>query len=380
MPFWIMSLYKGKWNLSQKWCEVSASVLDTLGLASILTMSLIALNRYVKVVKRALYIKLFPSKRFAWLCSGVVWLVSVLIATPPLYGWGKMSYDPDYFHCTFNWKEGHYSYAMLIGGVFNTTTFAIFYCYWKIYQTVKESTDNVNANVAQNGVGAPRFHRTDVKVLKSCFAVVCSFLLTWCPTAISVFVISAGVYIPHEALKVKTVKKYHEHIRRCALGKTTEEVKMKKRKNLRKERKYERRKSDLKGQKETLAYSKLTKEHMSTDYDANNSEEEGGWISRPPSYRSHALNNFFRKLGERSQRAESSVNKRWQRTNSKVGEEADKEPPVGTSKWALNDEWRAHLKQVEEDNDSGQDEADDSGDEQEDRHEESSSEEEIEIV
>ncbi|XP_022785226.1 melatonin receptor type 1A-like [Stylophora pistillata] len=204
MPFWIMSLYKGKWNLSQKWCEVSASVLDTLGLASILTMSLIALNRYVKVVKRALYIKLFPSKRFAWLCSGVVWLVSVLIATPPLYGWGKMSYDPDYFHCTFNWKEGHYSYAMLIGGVFNTTTFAIFYCYWKIYQTVKESTDNVNANVAQNGVGAPRFHRTDVKVLKSCFAVVCSFLLTWCPTAISVFVISAGVYIPHEALKVST--------------------------------------------------------------------------------------------------------------------------------------------------------------------------------
>ena len=57
---------------------------------------------------------------------------------------------------------------------------------------------------------------------------------------------------------------------------------------------------------------------------------------------------FFCRLDERSQRAESSINKRWQRTNSKVGEEADKEPPLGTLKWALNDEWRAHLKQVEE--------------------------------
>ena len=35
-------------------------------------------------------------------------------------------------------------------------------------------------------------------------------------------------------------------------------------------------------EKETCAYLKLTKELMLTDEDANSSEKEGGWVSRPP--------------------------------------------------------------------------------------------------
>ena len=81
----ITSLYSGKWILSQEWCEVSATVQHTMGLATSLIMGLIALNRYMKVVKRTIYIKFFPSKRAAWLYCGLVWLVSVLFATPPLY-------------------------------------------------------------------------------------------------------------------------------------------------------------------------------------------------------------------------------------------------------------------------------------------------------
>ena len=37
-------------------------------------------------------------------------------------------------------------------------------------------------------------------------------------------------------------------------------------------------------EKETCAYLKLTKELMLTDEDANKSEKEGGWVSRPPRY------------------------------------------------------------------------------------------------
>ena len=38
MPFWITSLYSGKWILSQEWCEVSATVQHTMGLATSLIM------------------------------------------------------------------------------------------------------------------------------------------------------------------------------------------------------------------------------------------------------------------------------------------------------------------------------------------------------
>ena len=202
MPFWIKSVCLGKWNLSQEWCKVSASVQKTIVLASLLTMGLIAMNRYMKVVKRTLYIKFFPSKRVAWLYFGFVWLVSVLFATPPLYGWGKIDFDSHFLLCSFNWREGHFSFVILLAGFFDVIMFAIFYFYWKIYQTVKESTDNVNANVAQNGVGAPRFHRTDIDVLKTCFTVVCFFLITWFPISLCAFIIANGGYIPREVAKV----------------------------------------------------------------------------------------------------------------------------------------------------------------------------------
>ncbi|XP_068695960.1 uncharacterized protein [Montipora foliosa] len=150
------------------------------------------------------------------------------------------------------------------------------------------------------------------------------------------------------AVVEKTAKKYHEHIRRSALGKITDEIRMKKRINLRKERKYERRKCQVKDEKEAHAFSKLTKEHMSTDDDANSSEGEEGWVSRPPSYRSQLLTHFLNKLDKRYQKAESSVNKRWKRTNARQGEKSEKEPPNGTPKWALSDEWKALLEQRKE--------------------------------
>ena len=202
MPFWITNLYSGKWNLSQEWCEVSSSAQFIMALASLFIMGLIALNRYMKVVKPSLYIKFFPSKRVAWLYFGLVWAVSVLVATPPLYGWGKINFDSHFLLCSFNWKEGHFSFVILLVGLFDVTMVAIFYSYWKIYQTVKESTGNVNANVAQNGVGAPRFHRTDIDVLKTCLTVVCFFLITWFPIALCAFIIAGGGYIPGEVTKV----------------------------------------------------------------------------------------------------------------------------------------------------------------------------------
>ncbi len=123
MPFWAVSMHTGRWNFSEKWCEVSASIQLTLGMASILNMGLIALNRYIKVVKPALYSKLFTSKRTARFYCLLVWLIAILLATPPLYGWGKMAYHKKFFVCTFNWQIEHISYAFLTaGGVVNNNS------------------------------------------------------------------------------------------------------------------------------------------------------------------------------------------------------------------------------------------------------------------
>ena len=199
MPFWVISVYTGTWIFSEKWCEFSAAIQFTLGTASILNMGLIALNRYIRVVKPGLYSRLFASKRMARVYCALVWLASILLATPPLYGWGKMAYHPLFAVCTFTWKIEHISYAiMIVGGVVNGTTTAIFYSYYKIYKTLKESSQNVNAHGFGNGVGSLDRRRADIKLLKTSFAVVCIFVMTWGPVSVVVIVESAGCYVPRE--------------------------------------------------------------------------------------------------------------------------------------------------------------------------------------
>ncbi|XP_068670890.1 eukaryotic translation initiation factor 5B-like [Montipora foliosa] len=146
-----------------------------------------------------------------------------------------------------------------------------------------------------------------------------------------------------QAAVEKSSKKYHEHIRRTALGKITDDTKKEKRDNLRKERKYERRRNFVKDEKESRAFASLTKHHMSTDDDDSASESEAGWVSRPPKYRSETLIAFLSKLDKRSKRAEQTTNKRWKRTTTRSGHPVEKEPPVNTPKWALSDEWKDEL-------------------------------------
>ena len=199
MPIWVVSMYTGTWNLSQQWCEVSGSILLTSCYATISNMGLIALNRYITVVKPGLHSKLFPSKRTARMYCVLVWLVAILLATPPLYGWGEIEYNHKFYVCSFKWQINSITYAILIvGGLVNGATIAIFYSYYKIYKAVKESTQNMNAHGEENGVNNLNNNRTDMKLLKTCFTVSCFFVMTWGPGSIVVIFETIGFKMPQE--------------------------------------------------------------------------------------------------------------------------------------------------------------------------------------
>ena len=57
-----VTLYTVTWNLTQEWCHVTATSRLTMGVASMLNIASIVMNRHIKVVHRALYIKFFPRK------------------------------------------------------------------------------------------------------------------------------------------------------------------------------------------------------------------------------------------------------------------------------------------------------------------------------
>ena len=193
MPFWIASLSTGTWKFGQVWCRVAGSTSHILACASIFTIALIAFNRYIKVVKPTLYRKVFPSKRAARLYCVFVWLVSIFLATPYLFGWSAVSYHEKLVICV---SENNVYKKASTGVIVNGLTIMIFYCNFKVYKAVRESTRNLNAHAEGNGVRCAndscRSNMADVSVLKTCVTVACFFVLTWSPISIVTVIWTLG--------------------------------------------------------------------------------------------------------------------------------------------------------------------------------------------
>ena len=51
----------------------------------------------------------------------------------------------------------------------------------KIYKTLKENTQNLNAHSIEDAAASSRCPATDIRLLKTSFTVVCVFLVTWGP-------------------------------------------------------------------------------------------------------------------------------------------------------------------------------------------------------
>ena len=162
-------------------------------------MGLIAVNRYLKVVKPNLYPKFFPNKRKARIYCAAVWLITALLSTPPLYGWGKFAYHKGFCVCTILYEIEQISYAICVAGIaVNSVTCVIIVCYYKIYRTVKASSANMSYHAAEGNVSSTSSSdacpATDIKVLKATFTVVCVYMLCWIP--VTMVALSEAVFGP----------------------------------------------------------------------------------------------------------------------------------------------------------------------------------------
>ncbi|KAK3750744.1 hypothetical protein QZH41_007261 [Actinostola sp. cb2023] len=201
MPLWILSVINGRWVLNDATCTWAGFISVTLGLASVFTMGLIAVNRYFRVVRTAIYPKYFTSRRSAVVYCLIVWITAILLSSPPLYGWGVMQYHNKFSLCTLLWDVKHITYVVTIaGGAVNGMTIVICICYYKIYKTVKSSTANINAHNPNSTAG----HTTDIKLLKSTFVVVCFFMLCWVPGSSVALFDTAGVAVPRVVFEIFT--------------------------------------------------------------------------------------------------------------------------------------------------------------------------------
>ena len=181
MPFSVVTLARGRWIFSADVCRFQGFAMFTCGLASLLTMGVIAVSRYFCVVKPVNYIGLF-NKRKVLMYIGVVWLLALVGSVPPLlFEKGGYKFQPGKAMC-MNSFDTNIAYTSCMGFVYIATPLTLItICYAKVFFTVSRS-NRVFSH--ENSPEQLRANVEEVKVTKTLAAVVAGFAFCWIPIGV----------------------------------------------------------------------------------------------------------------------------------------------------------------------------------------------------
>lgn len=106
--------------------------------ASVMSLTAISINRYFRIC-RSLQFKSMFTLRKTILMGFVVWIVSLLLAAPPLGGWGEYRFLENQSFCFCNWKLSQSYTFFMIGICFCVPCLVMSFCYVRIIKSVRKS-------------------------------------------------------------------------------------------------------------------------------------------------------------------------------------------------------------------------------------------------
>ncbi|XP_063586938.1 alpha-1A adrenergic receptor-like [Penaeus indicus] len=196
LPFSATLEVSGKWYFGQVFCEVWATADVLCCTASIWSLCVISLDRYIGVTRPMAYPTIMTERRMCVLIAAV-WALSIVISIGPAFGW-KTPPDPDPTVCTVNQELGYVLFS--VTGSFYLPSVCIIVVYWRIYRAaiqqskflesgIKTTKTSVTLRVHKGGAGRSdgkltlrmaKFRRQK-KAAKTLGIVVGVFLLCWFP-------------------------------------------------------------------------------------------------------------------------------------------------------------------------------------------------------
>ncbi|XP_005749776.1 melanopsin-A-like [Pundamilia nyererei] len=203
--FFINSMHK-HWIFGKKGCELYAFCGALFGICSMITLMVIAVDRYV-VITRPLASLGVMSRKKAFTTVAVAWLYSVGWSLPPFFGWS--AYVPEGLMTSCSWDYMTFtpsvrSYTMLLFTfVFFIPLFVIIFCYCCIFRAIRHTTRAITKiNCEGTRDSAKRFHkmRSEWRMAKIALIVILLFVISWAPyscTALTAFAGYADLLTPY---------------------------------------------------------------------------------------------------------------------------------------------------------------------------------------
>jgi len=181
MPLGEIVLFLGKWPFGKTICQLHAFISLFVIYVSPATMSLTAVNRYVRICRSNVsYQKIFSHRKSrVWLAS--VWIfVACYITIPRLAEWQGFEFVPGYAQCSIQHlgeraKIAHYSFVMIV--FLAIPLLATTICYTKVLKTIRQHNMTFNMRIRRE----PRISVQEIKLCKSLCIIVVTFMSCWLP-------------------------------------------------------------------------------------------------------------------------------------------------------------------------------------------------------
>ena len=191
-PLTVATLISGHWSYGSAGCVIQGFFTYFLTLVSLLTMAFMAVNRYCRVVKPALYLKIFTRKRsIASLI--ILWtLMAMIVSFPVFIDWAEFAFHRGYAACVLQFHKPDFTITFLTLDtvlILIPCTATIAWCYFKVSRAVREHNVQCVSTLqrAGNPGTADRTNRANVeeiRVTKTLFVLVSTFAICWIPAYI----------------------------------------------------------------------------------------------------------------------------------------------------------------------------------------------------
>ncbi|XP_078716067.1 melanopsin-like isoform X2 [Lampetra fluviatilis] len=196
--FFVTSLHK-RWIFGEKGCELYAFCGALFGIASMITLVVIATDRYL-VLTRPLASIGAMSKRRAMYITAAVWFYSLAWSLPPFFGWS--AYVPEGLMTSCTWDYVTFtpavrSYTMLLFCfVFFIPLIVIIFCYVRIFVAIKNTNRAVktlgDAHDSKESQKQQQRMNAEWKLAKIALIVILLYVVSWSPYSCVALVAWAG--------------------------------------------------------------------------------------------------------------------------------------------------------------------------------------------
>ncbi|XP_006638720.1 opsin-3 isoform X1 [Lepisosteus oculatus] len=185
--FTFVSCVKGHWIWDSATCVWDGFSNSLFGIVSIMTLTVLAYERYIRVVHAKVI-----DFTWSWKAIAYIWLYSLAWTGAPLIGWNRYTLERHRLGCSVDWGSKDPNDASFILFFFLSCLFVpvgiMAYCYGHILYTVRMLRSIQDLQTVQ----IIKILRYEKKVAKMFLLMISTFLICWTPYAVVSMLVAFG--------------------------------------------------------------------------------------------------------------------------------------------------------------------------------------------